>query len=170
MILGGPKLRVLKASRDVSSQLVSNLNRAAELITLFKQVAADRNYSDQRTFDLGDLTEQVVLSLRPGLRKHNLTLTVDCEPNLTMNSYPGPYGQVLTNLFLNAVAHAFPDGKPGALDIKVREPARTMSRFCFRTMAAACRSMFAAVPSIRSLRRAAIRAAPGSACISSTAS
>ena len=111
----------LEASRDASSQLVSNLNRAAELITSFKQVAADRNYSDQRTFDLGDLTEQVVMSLRPGLRKHNLTLTVDCEPNLTMNSYPGPYGQVLTNLFLNAVAHAFPDGKAGALDIKVRE-------------------------------------------------
>ena len=110
----------LEASRDASSQLVSNLNRAAELITSFKQVAADRNYSDQRTFDLGDLTEQVVMSLRPGLRKHNLALNVDCEPNLTMNSYPGPYGQVLTNLFLNAVAHAFPDGKPGALDIKVR--------------------------------------------------
>jgi PAS domain S-box-containing protein len=111
----------LEASRDASSQLVANLNRAAELIASFKQVAADRNYSDQRTFDLGDLTEQVVMSLRPGLRKHNLTLTVDCQPNLTMNSYPGPYGQVLTNLFLNAVAHAFPDGKPGAVDIQVRE-------------------------------------------------
>jgi len=111
----------LETSRDASSQLVANLNRAAELITSFKQVAADRNYSDQRTFDLGDLTEQVVMSLRPGLRKHNLTLTVDCQPNLTMNSYPGPYGQVLTNLFLNAVAHAFPDGKTGAVDIKVRE-------------------------------------------------
>jgi PAS domain S-box-containing protein len=101
----------LETSRDASSQLVANLNRAAELITSFKQVAA---------FDLGDLTEQVVMSLRPGLRKHNLTLTVDCQPNLTMNSYPGPYGQVLTNLFLNAVAHAFPDGKPGAVDIQVR--------------------------------------------------
>jgi PAS domain S-box-containing protein len=111
----------LEASRDASSQLVANLNRAAELITSFKQVAADRNYSDQRTFDLGDLTEQVVMSLRPGLRKHNLTLNVDCQPNLTMNSYPGPYGQVLTNLFLNAVAHAFPDGRPGAVDIQVRE-------------------------------------------------
>jgi len=111
----------LETSRDASSQLVANLNRAAELITSFKQVAADRNYSDQRTFDLGDLTEQVVMSLRPGLRKHNLSLTVDCQPNLTMNSYPGPYGQVLTNLFLNAVAHAFPDGKPGAVDIQVRE-------------------------------------------------
>ena len=111
----------LETSRDASSQLIANLNRAAELIQSFKQVAADRNYSDQRTFDLGDLTEQVVMSLRPGLRKHNLTLTVDCQPNLTMNSYPGPYGQVLTNLFLNSVAHAFPDGKQGAVDIQVRE-------------------------------------------------
>jgi PAS domain S-box-containing protein len=111
----------LETSRDAASQLVANLNRAAELIQSFKQVAADRNYSDQRSFDLGDLTEQVVMSLRPGLRKHNLTLTVDCEPNLTMNSYPGPYGQVLTNLFLNSVAHAFPDGKPGSVDIQVRE-------------------------------------------------
>jgi PAS domain S-box-containing protein len=111
----------LEASRDASSQLVANLNRAAELIASFKQVAADRNYSDQRTFDLGDLTEQVVMSLRPGLRKHHLTLTVDCQPNLTMNSYPGPYGQVLTNLFLNAVAHAFPDGRPGSVEITVRE-------------------------------------------------
>jgi PAS domain S-box-containing protein len=111
----------LETSRDASSQLVANLNRAAELITSFKQVAADRNYSDQRSFDLGDLTEQVVMSLRPGLRKHNLALNVDCQPNLVMNSYPGPYGQVLTNLFLNSVAHAFPDGRPGAVDIQVRE-------------------------------------------------
>jgi PAS domain S-box-containing protein len=111
----------LEASRDASSQLVANLNRAAELIQSFKQVAADRNYSDQRAFDLADLTEQVVMSLRPGLRKHNLTLNVECEPNLTMNSYPGPYGQVLTNLFLNSVAHAFPGGRSGTVDIKVRE-------------------------------------------------
>ncbi len=111
----------LASSRDASSQLVANLNRAAELIQSFKQVAADRNYSDQRAFDIADLTEQVVMSLRPGLRKHNLTLTLDCQPNLNMNSYPGPYGQVLTNLFLNSVAHAFPDGKPGLVDIKVRE-------------------------------------------------
>jgi PAS domain S-box-containing protein len=111
----------IEASRDASSQLVGNLNRAAELIQSFKQVAADRNYSDQRAFDLADLTEQVVMSLRPGLRKHNLTLNVECQPNLLMNSYPGPYGQVLTNLFLNSVAHAFPNGRSGTVDIKVRE-------------------------------------------------
>lgn len=110
----------IDANRDAASQLVANLNRAAELIQSFKQVAADRNYSDQRVFDLADLTEQVVMSLKPGLRKHKLALTVDCKPHLTMNSYPGPYGQVLTNLLLNSVAHAFPDGQGGAVTIKVQ--------------------------------------------------
>jgi PAS domain S-box-containing protein len=109
----------LETSREASSQLVANLNHAAELIQSFKQVAADRN-SSQRDFDLGDLTEQVVRSLRPALGKRNLMLNVACPPDLTMNSYPGPYGQVLTNLFLNAVAHAFPDGKEGTIDIRMQ--------------------------------------------------
>ena len=110
----------VEASRNAASQLVGNLNRAAELIQSFKQVAADRSYSDQRTFNLADLTDQVVMSLRPGIRKQNLTLTVETEPGLIMNSYPGPYGQVLTNLFLNSVAHAFPGGAAGEVRIQVR--------------------------------------------------
>ena len=111
----------IESNRDAAAQLVANLNRAAELIQSFKQVAADRNYSDQRVFDLADLTEQVVMSLKPGLRKQNLALSVDCKPNLIMNSYPGPYGQVLTNLFLNAVAHAFPNGGGGEVEIRIQE-------------------------------------------------
>jgi len=110
----------LEVSREASSQLVANLHRAAELIQSFKQVATDRNYSNQRVFDLGELTEQVVTSLRPGLGNQHLTLNVACQADLTMNSYPGPYGQVLTNLFLNSVTHAFPDGKTGAIDIRVQ--------------------------------------------------
>jgi PAS domain S-box-containing protein len=110
----------VEITRDASSQLVTNLNHAAEMIQSFKQVTTDRNYANQRIFDLGDLTEQVLQNLRPGLGKKNLTLNVECQLDLTMNSYPGPYGQVLTNLFLNSVAHAFPDGKGGSVYIKVQ--------------------------------------------------
>jgi signal transduction histidine kinase len=113
-------LEFIKVSREASSQLVANLDHAAELIQSFKQVATDRSYSNQRSFDLGALTEQVFLSLRPGLQKQNLTLNVKCQPGLTMNSYPGPYGQVLTNLLLNSVAHAFPGGNPGTVDVKMQ--------------------------------------------------
>jgi signal transduction histidine kinase len=67
------------------------------------------------------LTEQVLTDLRPGLRRNNLVLDVDCQSGLAMTSYPGPYGQVLTNLVLNAIAHAFPDRKGGRIDIAVRD-------------------------------------------------
>jgi signal transduction histidine kinase len=110
----------LEVVEDASSLLASNLNRAADLIQSFKQVAVDQGYLDRRSFYAGDLTEQVLVGLRPALREKNIALNVECQPDLAMNSYPGPYGQALTNLFLNAVMHAFPDGKGGSIDIKVR--------------------------------------------------
>jgi signal transduction histidine kinase len=110
----------LEVVEDASSLLASNLNRAAELIQSFKQVAVDEGYLDRRSFFAGDLTEQVLAGLRPSLSGKNIVLNVEWEPDLEMNSYPGPYGQALTNLFLNAVMHAFPDGKGGEIDIKLR--------------------------------------------------
>jgi PAS domain S-box-containing protein len=109
----------MNAVRDGSAQLQESLNRAAELIQSFKQVASDRNNSDLRSFDLGDLTEQVAMGLRPALPKHGVTFNVECEQGLSISSYPGSYGQVLTNLFLNSIAHAFPDGRQGNIAIKV---------------------------------------------------
>jgi signal transduction histidine kinase len=109
----------IATSREAASQIMINLGHAADLIQSFKQVAADRNVSDRRRFDLGQVTEQVVKGLRFGLRSH-LTVSVECEPNLAMYSYPGPYGQVLTNLVLNSAAHAFPDGARGSVHIAVQ--------------------------------------------------
>lgn len=109
----------INAVRDGSAQLQETLNRAAGLIQSFKQVTSDRNNSDLRSFDLGDLTEQVATGLRPALPKHGVTFNVECQQGLSISSYPGSYGQVLTNLFLNAIAHAFPDGRQGNIAIKV---------------------------------------------------
>jgi len=122
----------LEVVEDASSLLVGNLNRAAELIQSFKQVAVDKSYLDQRSFDPGDLIEQVMENLRPALPKNNLTLNVDCEPHLAMDSYPGPYCQVLTNLFLNSVTHAFPDGKGGTIDINLRACGKDHVEILFR--------------------------------------
>jgi len=107
----------IAASREAASQITINLGHAADLIQSFKQVATDRNVSDRRRFDLGQVTEQVVKGLRFGLRNQNLKVSVECEPDLAMNGYPGPYGQVLTNLMLNSAVHAFPDGAQGTVRI-----------------------------------------------------
>ena len=114
----------LEVVADASSQLLANLNRAAELVQSFQQVAVDRTYLDQRTFELGEFIGQVLVNLRPTMQKSSLTLNLDCQPGLVMDSYSGPVGQVLTNLLLNSVAHAFPDGKGGEVSITARASGR----------------------------------------------
>jgi signal transduction histidine kinase len=114
----------IATSREAASQITGNLGNAIDLIQSFKQVAADRNVSDRRRFDLAEVTEQVVRGLRFGLRGKNMTVSVECEPDLAMNSYPGPYGQVLTNLVLNASVHAFPDGAGGSVHIAAQASGR----------------------------------------------
>jgi signal transduction histidine kinase len=110
----------LETSRDAGNQLVANLQRAGELVQSFKQVAVDRSHADRRQFDLRESTDHIVTSLRPVLRKSHIKLTVDVPAGIMMDSYPGSYGQVLTNLFLNSVVHAFPDGRAGTIKVEAR--------------------------------------------------
>ncbi|HZO85808.1 MAG TPA: HAMP domain-containing sensor histidine kinase [Verrucomicrobiae bacterium] len=107
-------------NRESAQLLVTNLLRAGELIQSFKQVAVDRSVADRREFDLCEATSQIVASLRPVLKKAPITLSVDCAKGVQMNSYPGSYGQVITNLFLNSVTHAFPEGRAGRVVIEAR--------------------------------------------------
>ena len=111
----------LRAAHEAALQLVGNLDRAADLVRTFKEVAVDRSYHERSSFDVGELTAQVMKGLRPCLQQRMVELEITCQPDLLMNSFPGPYGQVLTNLFLNAVTHAFPDGNAGTIGVKVRE-------------------------------------------------
>jgi len=106
--------------RDAADQLVANLHRAAELIQSFKQVAVDGSHADRRTFDLKLVTEQIVTSVRPGLAKSRDALALEVPSDIVLNSYPGAYGQVLTNLIFNAVTHGFADRPGGSVLIKAR--------------------------------------------------
>ena len=107
-------------TRDAAGQLVANLQRAGELVQSFKQVAVDRTHAERRTFDLRETTEQIAASLRSGVKRRRLVLEVEVPEGLTFDSYPGPYGQVLTNLFLNAAAHAYGEGESGLIRIAAR--------------------------------------------------
>ena len=110
----------VRTSQDAAQQLVGNLQRAGELIQSFKQVAVDRSHAERRIFNLSEATDQIIASLRPALKKASITLSVEVPESLAIDGYPGAYGQILTNLFLNAANHAFPDGRSGAIAISAK--------------------------------------------------
>lgn len=103
--------------RDATRQLVANLHRAGELIQSFKQVAVDRSHAERRQFSLSESTDQIVASLLPVLKRSPINIAVDVPDGLIIDGFPGSYGQILTNLFLNAANHAFPDGRSGTISI-----------------------------------------------------
>jgi len=102
--------------------LMSNMERAASLIQSFKQVAVDQVSDERRSFDLAEYIDEVLTSLHPALRKSGIEVGVACPSGLEIDGFPGGLSQVLTNLVLNAINHAFEDGGRGKISIAVDLP------------------------------------------------
>jgi signal transduction histidine kinase len=91
-----------------------NMQRAAALVSSFKQVAVDQTSSQRRSFELREVVDEVLLTLQPTLRGMHCRIELQVPEALMLDSYPGALGQVLTNLISNAVTHAF-DGREGGI-------------------------------------------------------
>lgn len=94
-----------------------NLERAAELIGSFKRLAVDQTSYQRRVFDLSELVREVMLAMRPTLRRTPFRLDEAVPEGLQLDSYPGPLGQILMNLVNNAVMHAFEGRQAGNIRI-----------------------------------------------------
>ena len=99
--------------------LVRNLNKAAELISSFKQVAVDQTSSQRRRFNLAEVIGEIVTALGPSIRKTPYIVEHHTPDDIFMDSYPGPLGQVLTNLINNAMLHGFDGRDAGHITIDV---------------------------------------------------
>ncbi len=102
-----------------SSIILNNLNRAADLIQSFKQVAVDQTSLEKRDIRLKEYVEEILLSLRPKLKKTAIAVELDCPDDLSLTSYPGAISQTLTNLLMNALTHAYPEGGQGTIRIDI---------------------------------------------------
>ncbi|KTF05472.1 Signal transduction histidine kinase, partial [marine sediment metagenome] len=61
--------RFLDESNENLNIIYRNLNRAAELISSFKQVAVDQTSETSRSFCVVQLVNEILLSLQPRLKK-----------------------------------------------------------------------------------------------------
>jgi signal transduction histidine kinase len=109
--------RYLREAHEVGDILQRNLERAGSLITSFKQVAVDRTSAQRRKFTLADVVTETVLLLSPTLKNTPFDVRHHIDRSIELDSFPGPLGQIITNLINNAVLHGFEGRSHGSIHI-----------------------------------------------------
>ena len=109
----------LESANQLSSLMLSNLERAAALIGNFKLVAVDISSEMERAFNLIDYVESTITSLHPAIKNTNTTISVIGDRAINIYTCPGTISQIITNLIMNSLIHAFTDDMAGKITIEI---------------------------------------------------
>jgi len=111
---------LMQRMTESSSMLEHNLNRAAKLIRDFKQTAVDQVSESRSQFSIYQVLEALIASLHPETRKIPVTPVLEGDRTIMMNSLPGVLTQVISNLIMNSINHAFEESQQAEITIQFR--------------------------------------------------
>lgn len=111
--------KFFQISTETSEILRINLNKASNLVKSFKQIAVDQSLGEKRRFKIKEYIEEVLLSLSPTLKKTKISVDVDCREDLELYTYPDGLSQIITNLVMNSVIHAYDEDEKGFVTIRI---------------------------------------------------
>ena len=114
-------LEFIEHTYHSSKLALSNLQRTSELIKSFKLVSVDQSIEEKRKFNIKSYFLDILLSLKSKLKEQNVSVKIECEENLEIESYPGVFAQLLTNFVINSLVHAFVGKENGQILIKVEK-------------------------------------------------
>ncbi|MCV2358190.1 GAF domain-containing protein [Paucibacter sp. TC2R-5] len=121
-----------QSNADSAGLLVRSLGAAASLVNGFKQLAVDQTSEQRRRFDLHTLCDEVALTLANRLHQGGHELRLEVPGGIEMDSYPGPLGQVLSNLVINALVHGFEGRRNGLLTLAAQTQAEGQVTIYFK--------------------------------------
>ncbi|MBA5636143.1 GAF domain-containing sensor histidine kinase [Duganella sp. LX20W] len=127
--MNGPGLRrsdlgaYVTDAKKASELVMRGLTSAADLVNSFKQVAVDRTTEQRRTFNLHQVTHELVATMMNRIRASNHKIESEVPEHIALDSYPGPFGQVIANFINNALLHAFGREQQGRMWLRAATPA-----------------------------------------------
>jgi signal transduction histidine kinase len=106
----GAQERYLGDAAESARLLLSNARRVAQLVLNFKQLAVDRVSEARQRFDLHELLQDCIRDLQPKVDEAGVDVSIEVAPGIQLESYPVALAQVVTNLVINSLQHAFRHG------------------------------------------------------------
>ena len=112
---------------DASSMVLPNLQRAADLLNSFKNIAVDQSIEGKRVFHVKSNIEDTVNSLRPRYKRTKYKISIACPDDLKIDSYPGALSQITTNLIINSLFHGFEGLEEGTITIRIENKGKELN-------------------------------------------
>ncbi|MDL2357272.1 MAG: ATP-binding protein [Pseudomonadota bacterium] len=103
---------------DVSNLIERNGQRSNELIESFKRVAVDQTSQRRRRFDLRTTVQDSLNALGPTIRRAKVAIELDIGAGIEMDSFPGHLEQIINNIIMNSITHAFEGIEGGRISIE----------------------------------------------------
>ena len=114
-------------SHSAAELVMTNLRRASELVKSFKQVAVDQSSEQRRMIELKSYVQDILNSLRPSTKRFRHVIEMEIHEVIHWDSYPGALYQIISNLILNALNHAFTEPEGGVIKIHASADAEAIS-------------------------------------------
>lgn len=111
--------RYLKTVTESAEILVNNMQLASQRTQSFKEVAVDQASGEKRRFNLKSYIDDVLLNLRPKLKTTAYQVLVTCPDDIELESYPGAFSQIMSNLIVNSLQHGFEHREEGEIHLNV---------------------------------------------------
>ncbi|HEY9061057.1 MAG TPA: substrate-binding domain-containing protein [Pseudobacteroides sp.] len=115
----GDMEKYINTTMETLKILNINLARASNLVKSFKQIAVDQSMEEKRSFVIKDYISEVLLSLNPKIKKTKHKIIINCDENIKIYTSPGGLSQIITNLIVNSLVHAFEENDEGTMIINV---------------------------------------------------
>jgi len=109
----------LNITSESSGIILTNLDRAAELVKSFKNLAVDQTNDGCRDIEVKSYIEELLISLKPYFRDNAHRHEFNCPDNIKIHSFPGSIAQVISNLISNSILHGFEGVENGLIKIDV---------------------------------------------------
>lgn len=98
---------------------MSNVNRASDLITDFKRAAVGQDGEQKSLFFIKPNFERVLLTFQSKLKEMKVVISLDCDDQIELFSYPKSLSQVLNQLITNSLTHGFKNQSSGNVYVNV---------------------------------------------------
>ncbi len=103
--------------QQLTKTITDRLNNAVTLVKSFKNISVDQHFEDKREFLLKDYVDDLILSLQNPLKSKAVRVVNNIDKSILLDSYPGVFSQIFSNLILNSIAHGFEESEDNNIEI-----------------------------------------------------